>query len=68
MFFKQGHHLFRWQGLNQPGFGLNVVLTGVIQLQLLKRLGLTLSGRLHLTAQQSGRHQVAAVARLHHMG
>ena len=68
MFFKQGHHLLRGQGLNQPGFRLNVMLAGVIQLQLVKRIGLLLAGQLHLTAEQGRRHQVAAMARLHHMG
>ena len=68
MFFKQGHHLIRRQNLYQPGFSFNMMLTCVIQLQLLKSIRLTASGLRHALAEQGRRHQVSAMARLHHMG
>ena len=68
MLHKQRFDLIGGKHLNQTGLCLSMVLAGVVKLKLQKNRRVRTADMIHLFGEDPWRHQVIALAILHHMG
>ena len=68
MLSEEVFHLIRWESLNEARFRLHVMLTAVIQVQLMKSTRIGAAGLIHASAQNRCWHQWTALAELHDVG
>ena len=68
MLSEEVFHLIRWESLNEARLRLHVMLTAVIQVQLMKSARIGAAGLIHASAQNRYWHQWTALAELHDMG